>query len=118
MLNKIFSNCFNHHSAPLEVWSESDFKLTDDSPDELLCDEDTMCELLASLDVSNSSDPDGISAKMLKHTAVSIALLTHSSSTRPSEVAEYLEAGNCHQLNLFLSWDDLAHLIIADQYPC
>ena len=73
MLNKFFSNCFNCLSAPLKDWSESDFNLPDDPPDELLCNEDTVCELLASLDVSKSSGPDGISAKMLKHTAVSIA---------------------------------------------
>ena len=73
MLNKFFSNCFNRLSAPLKDWSESDFNLPDDPPDELLCNEDTVCELLASLDVSKSSGPDGISTKMLKHTAVSIA---------------------------------------------
>ena len=73
MLNKFFSNCFNRNCAPLEDWSEGDYKLPDDTPDELLCDEDTVCELLAGLDVSKSSGPDGISGKMLKHTAVSIA---------------------------------------------
>ena len=73
MLNKFFSNCFNCLSAPLKDWSESDFNLPDDPPDELLCNEDTVCELLASLDVSKSSGPDGISTKMLKHTAVRMA---------------------------------------------
>ena len=61
MLNKIFSKCFNRRSAPLETWSESDFDLPD---------EDTICELLTGLDVSKSSGADGISAKMLKYTAV------------------------------------------------
>ena len=73
MLNKFFSNCFNRLRAPLKDWSESDFNLPDDPPDELLCNEDTVCELLASLDISKSSGPDGISAKVLKHTALSIA---------------------------------------------
>ena len=63
MLNKIFSKCFNRRSAPLETWSESDFDLPD---------KDTICELLTGLDVSKSTGPDGISAKMLKCTAVSI----------------------------------------------
>ena len=49
MLSKFFSICFNRLSTPLNDWSESD------------------------LDVSKSSGPDGISAKMLKHTAVGIA---------------------------------------------
>ena len=71
--NEFFSNCFNCNCAPLKDWFEGDYKLPDDPPDELLCDEDTVCELLASLDVSKSSGPDGISGKMFKHTAVSIA---------------------------------------------
>ena len=52
MLNEFFSNCFNRNCAPLKDWFEGDYKLPDDPPDELLCDEDTVCELLASLDVS------------------------------------------------------------------
>ena len=73
MFNEFFSNCFNRHSVSLEDWSESDFKLPDDPSNELLCDEDTVCELPASLDISKLSGPDVISAKMLKHTAVSTA---------------------------------------------
>ena len=42
-------------------------------PDDLLCDEDNVCKLLTNLDVSKSSGPERISAKMLKHAAVSIA---------------------------------------------
>ena len=39
-----------------------------------MCTEDTIFDLLASLDTSKSSGPDNISALMLKHTAASIAL--------------------------------------------
>lgn len=63
---KLFSNCFNQLSVPLKDWCESDFNLPEDPPDELLCDEDTVCELLTCLQVSKSSGLDGISAKMLK----------------------------------------------------
>ena len=73
VLNNFFSKCFNRLCAPLDDWSESDIKLADDLPDDLLCDEDNVCNLLTNLDVSKSSGPDRISAKMLKHTAVSIA---------------------------------------------
>ena len=42
-------------------------------PSELLCNEENICELLESLDISKSNGPDGISARMLKYTAASIA---------------------------------------------
>ena len=54
---------------PLEVHSVS----TPPCPDELLCSESEVSDLLASLDVSKSSGHDGISARMLKSTAYSIA---------------------------------------------
>ena len=41
-------------------------------PTEILCIEDEVFDLVASLDISKSAGPDGISAKMLKGTAVSI----------------------------------------------
>lgn len=40
-------------------------------PQDLLCSEDSVAELLASLDPSKSSGVDGISAKMLRFTAYS-----------------------------------------------
>ena len=65
---------FNQLSAPLKDWSENNI-LPDpvELSDELACDEDSVCELLATLDVSKSSGPDGISGRMLKHTEASIA---------------------------------------------
>ena len=39
----------------------------------MLCEEDTVLDLLASLDASKSCGPDSISAQMLKRTAASIA---------------------------------------------
>ena len=78
MPSKFFSICFNCLSTPLNDWSESDFNLPVDPSDELLYDNDTICELLTCLDVSKSSGPDGISAKMLKHTAIGISLFNLS----------------------------------------
>ena len=54
----------------------TDFRTTShpsDFPDELLCDQDEITDLLASLDITKSSGPDNISVRMLKHTAYSIA---------------------------------------------
>ena len=70
MLNSFFSSCFNASHPPLKVQSVS----TPRCPGELLCIESEVCDLLASLDVSKSSGDDGISARMLKSTACSIAL--------------------------------------------
>ena len=69
MLNSFFSSCFNTSHPPLEVQSVS----TPRCPGEILCTESEVCDLLASLDVSKSSGDDGISARMLKSTACSIA---------------------------------------------
>ena len=44
-----------------------------DCPQELLCNEDDVLELLLSLDVTKANRPDDISATMLKATAPTIA---------------------------------------------
>ena len=72
MMNKFFAKCFNSQSAPLEGAVTSTTAL-DDNPEELYCTEDEVCEMLLSLDISKSNGPDGISARMLKFTAASIA---------------------------------------------
>ena len=75
LLNSFFVSCFNNSHAPLDTsdsYSNCQ-ECNDDIPDELLCTEDQICDLLNSLDVSKSCGPDNISAQMLKHTATSIA---------------------------------------------
>ena len=72
MLNNFFSQCFNRSIPPLlndVVQSDSESSC----PEHLLCSEDTVLDLLLSLDTTKASGPDGISAKMLKNTATSIA---------------------------------------------
>ena len=49
MLNKFFSKCFNSLSTSLEESSDNGVSLSDDYPTELLCDEDSVCELLLGL---------------------------------------------------------------------
>ena len=65
MLNLFFSRCFNSLSAHLEDVTDKNVLLSDDQPVELLCDEDSVLEVLLSLDVSKSNGPDSISARML-----------------------------------------------------
>ena len=48
-------------------------KPCDSCPEELLCEESTICDMLESLDISKSNGPDGVSLRMLKNTAASIA---------------------------------------------
>ena len=71
MLNNFFSKCFNRRSAPLEAWSESDSLITLQTRFFVMKIQ-YVSFWLHGLDVSKSSGPDGISAKMLKYTAVSI----------------------------------------------
>ena len=73
MLNSFFSKCFNPLSAPLDESGSGKPSHLDEFPDELFCDVDRVHELLLGLDTSKSNGPDGISARMLKQTAASIA---------------------------------------------
>ena len=61
MLNSFFSECFNQSTDPL---SESECnqlrKSCDSCPEELLCEESTICDMLESLDISKSNGPDGV----------------------------------------------------------
>ena len=76
LLNNFFFDCFNKSVPPLPDHHPS---LDQDScPQALLCTEDKVLELLLSLDITKSTGPDDISARMLKGTATSIApSLTH-----------------------------------------
>ena len=68
ILNSFFHSCFNKSHAPLTPSVGLCFA----PPADYLCTEEEVFDLLASLDVSKSSGPDGISASMLKYTANSI----------------------------------------------
>ena len=76
VLNNYFYNCFNHNFPALQ---NSDFAGKFESlnnvncPEELLCAEDVIFDLLVNLDTTKSVGSDGISAKMLKCTAASIS---------------------------------------------
>ena len=72
MLNNYFYTCFNHRQPPLLDPPEN-VLLPDDCPSELLCSEESVIEQLSYLDTTKSTGTDGISSKMLKCTALSIA---------------------------------------------
>ena len=75
LLGETFCNNFNSSSPSL---SHDDLILMPRSPDtpriysDLLCTESEIFDLLASLDISKATGPDGISARMLKYTAETI----------------------------------------------
>ena len=75
-LNNFFYGCFNHNIPPLR--SDSLPRSTPHldpaaCPEDILCTEESILDHLMTLDVTKSTGCDGISARMLKCTAVSIA---------------------------------------------
>ena len=67
-------SCFNHQQPPLTKSDLDKFPVDPDQcPDDFLCHEYNIVELLSSLDINKASGPDNISAHMLKATAHSIA---------------------------------------------
>ena len=71
MLNK---KCFNNSLPPLSFSDLDDLNIPNERDiDDIQCTVDEVQHLLKSLDISKSNGPDGISARMLKETASSIA---------------------------------------------
>ena len=74
LLNEMFSKNFNDALPPLSELDRQCF-LADPSsppPEDILCTEQEIFNLLIALDTNKASGPDGISGKMLKGTAISI----------------------------------------------
>ena len=69
LLNSFFGSCFNTSHPPIELGSPPSVSY----PEELLCTESGVYDLVTSLDVSKASGQNGISARMLKATACSSA---------------------------------------------
>ena len=75
-LNNFFYSCFDHNYPTLQetnVPCDSQMLSATDCPKELLCTEESVYEDLTRLNVTKSVGSDGISGKMLKMTAISIA---------------------------------------------
>ena len=73
LLNTFFATCFNNSHIPLTDDDFHNIQCQDVFPEDFLCSEDKILDMLASLDTTKSNGPDSISAKMLKATAPSIA---------------------------------------------
>ena len=65
-LYSYFTKCFNTRTVPLDEVHHN-LPLSNDSFADLYCDELQIYELLYGLEVSKSSGPNGISARMLKY---------------------------------------------------
>ena len=64
--------CFNQSCAPISLSPNHPLRFP--FPDELLCTESEVFNLLATLNTTTANSPDGISARMLKSVAASITL--------------------------------------------
>ena len=71
MLNAFFGSCFNTSTPPLSTSDATN--LVHDCSEDLLCSPSKILGLINTLDAQKASGPDGISVKMLKATATSIA---------------------------------------------
>ena len=91
MLNNYFAMCFNKSYNPLNVDQQP--LVTTPFPEELLCNEEEVEELLSSVDVSKASGPDDISAKMLKNTAPASVQISPNCSTNSLQQGRFLLSG-------------------------
>ena len=71
LLNVTFTNCLNHSLPELNV-ADLPEAVPHECPDNLMCTEDEVYELLCSLDPTKANGHDDISTRMLKETALSI----------------------------------------------
>ena len=72
MLNDYFSKCFNRSQPSLQATDCLNYPLADDCPDEILCTESKISELLMTL-IAKASGSVGISARKLRETAEHIS---------------------------------------------
>ncbi len=73
ILNNQFYSNFNHTPANTPPSSIANQLDPSDYPENMLCSEEQVLSLISSLDTTKSTGSDGVSARMLKATAISIA---------------------------------------------
>ena len=93
MLNDYFSKCFNRSQPSLQTTDCLNYPLADDCPDEILCTESEVTELLMTLDIAKASGPDDISARMLRETAEHISPSLTKILIYPSRLDHSLHSG-------------------------
>ena len=93
MLNDYFSKCFNRSQPSLQTTDCLNYPVDDDCPDETLCTESEITELLMTLDIVKASGPDGISAWMSRETAAHISPSLTKFLIYPSSLDHFLHFG-------------------------
>ena len=73
MLNSFFGECLNHSLPPLDFSDMDELENMEECSENLLCSVEEVQWFLETLDTTKANGPDGISAWMLKETALSIA---------------------------------------------
>ena len=73
MLNSFFGECLNHSLPPLDFSDMDELENMEECSEDLLCSVEEVQWFLEALDTTKANGPDGISAWMLKETALSIA---------------------------------------------
>ena len=72
MLNSFFGECLNHSLPPLDFSDMDELENMEECSEDLLCSVEEVQWFLETLDTTKANGPDGISAWMLKETALSI----------------------------------------------
>ena len=70
LLNAFFSSCYNLSHPPLVPSEYHNLQSPEECPEEFLCNEEEVYQLLSALDVTKANGPDGISARTLLHQCV------------------------------------------------
>jgi len=83
MLNSFFYSCFRQSHPPVAECYPPYFSC----PDDVLCSEQEVCDLLAALNVTKASGQDGISARMLRY--IKYYLLTHTNVQSVIEIRHH-----------------------------
>ena len=118
LLNSFFSSCCNLSHSPLVPSEYHNLQSPQECPEEVLCNEEEVYQLLSSLDVTKANGPDGISARTLKHTATSITPSITKLFNLSLRIGHNLVSGSNLWLCQFPSQTTIKALpIITDQFP-
>ena len=116
-LNYFFHSCFNTTLPPL---SEEGNSVLDPAacPEELYCSEQEVYELLTNLDHKKASGPGGISARMLKGTATSVALVPTMLFNRSIQTGKLPSAWKVSNIVPIPKGQVVMNHVTIDQFPC
>ena len=114
-LNNFFYKCFNKKQPPLsDFYPDVHVSLhPSNCPNDFLCTEKSVLELLMDMNTNKSTGLDGISPKMLKCTSICIVL---SFSMYHFQQVSFLMHGNCAELPQYLRVQTLTYHQTIDLY--